>query len=122
MNTQKEKWLKRESRQLRVRKEIFGTKERPRLCVYRSLTNIYAQIVDDIEGKTLCAVSTLQKDIKSQLKSGGNKKAAEVAGVKLAELAKGKGIEKVVFDRRHYKYHGRVKAFADAVRKGGLKF
>lgn len=119
---QKEKWLKRKRRQFRVRKKIFGIPEKPRLCVNRSLKNFSAQLIDDTCGRTICAISTLQKDAKALIKSGGNKQSAEILGTKFAELVKNKGIQEVVFDRRYYKFHGRVKTFADAVRKGGLKF
>jgi large subunit ribosomal protein L18 len=109
-------------RQLRVRKRFFGTGERPRLAVFRSSKHIYAQIVDDSAGRTLVAASTTEKDVRSQLKSGANKKAAETVGKVLGERAKEKGIAQVAFDRRHYKYHGRVKALADAARQAGLQF
>lgn len=122
IDRQKQKWARRERRVMRVRKKIFGTKERPRLCVYRSLNHFYAQIIDDMEGKTLVAISTADKDVKSTIKSGGNVHAAAALGAKFAEIAKSKGIGKVVFDRRSYKFHGRVKAFADAIRKCGIKF
>lgn len=122
MNLQKAKWQKRERRHIRVRQKVFGTKERPRLAVYRSLKNIYCQLIDDIEGKTLVSASTLSPGIKDKVPYGGNKKAAELVGQKIAEEAKRLGIEKVVFDRSWYKFHGRVKALADAARKGNLKF
>ena len=122
MNLQKEKRRKRERRHLRVRQKVYGTKERPRLAVYKSLKNIYCQLIDDIEGKTLVSASTLSPGIKEQVPYGGNKKAAEVVGQKVAEEAKKLGIEKVVFDRSWYKFHGRVKALADAARKGNLRF
>lgn len=122
MNLQKEKWRKRERRHLRVRQKVYGTKERPRLAVYKSLKNIYCQLIDDIEGKTLVSASTLSPGIKEQVPYGGNKKAAELVGQKVAEEAKKLGIEKVVFDRSWYKFHGRVKALADAARKGNLRF
>jgi large subunit ribosomal protein L18 len=121
MNREKEKWFKRKRRQLRVRKKIFGTPERPRLCIYRSLKHFYAQAIDDTTGQTLCALSTLSKELKAP-ENKGNTKAAEILGEAFAKLALQKGIKKVVFDRRHYKFHGRVKAFADAARKGGLVF
>ena len=122
MDLQKEKWQKRERRHLRVRQKVYGTKERPRLTVYRSLKNIYCQLIDDSEGKTLVSASTLSPGIKEQVPYGGNKKAAELVGQKIAEEAKKLGIEKVVFDRSWYKFHGRVKALADAARKGNLRF
>lgn len=122
MDPQKEKWKKRHRRHLRVRRKVFGTKDRPRLSVYRSLKNIYCQLIDDIEGKTLVSVSTLMPDIKKQLAWGGNKKAAELVGQKIASEAKRIGVSEVVFDRSCYKFHGRVKALADAARKADLKF
>jgi len=92
------------------------------LCVYRSLNNLNAQIVDDIEGKTLLSIATYDKAVKDTVKYGGNTKAAAAIGKLLAEKAKGKGIEAVVFDRGGYLYHGRVKAFAETLRKEGLRF
>lgn len=102
----------------------MGTPERPRLSVYRSLDNIYAQIIDDLSGKTLAAASSLTKAAKGKKgkTSGGNIEAAKMVGAKLAALAKEKNISKVVFDRGGYIYHGRVKALADAAREGGLVF
>ncbi|MFQ5861797.1 MAG: 50S ribosomal protein L18 [Candidatus Brocadiales bacterium] len=122
MDPQKEKWKKRHRRHLRVRLNVSGTKDRPRLSVYRSLKNIYCQLIDDGEGKTLASASTLSPDIKQKLPSGGNKKAAELVGQKIASEAKKIGISKVVFDRNCYKFHGRVKTLADAARKADLKF
>jgi large subunit ribosomal protein L18 len=101
---------------------IRGTAERPRLCLSRTHTHIYAQIIDDDSGKTLVAASSAMKVLRPQLKHGGNVKAAVLVGTKLAEVAKAKGVTKVQFDKRWYRYHGRVKAFADAARKGGLAF
>lgn len=106
----------------RVRKKITGTAERPRLNVFRSLTNIYAQIIDDTIGNTLVTASTLDKSIKGTLKSRGNKEAAKAVGKSIAELAVQKDIKKVVFDRGGYLYHGRVKELADAAREAGLEF
>ncbi len=104
----------------RIRKKIFGTPERPRLSVYRSVKEIYAQIIDDTKGHTLVAASSMDKDIAS---AGGTKtEKAERVGEKLAKLALEKGIEKVVFDRGISIYHGRIKALAEGARKGGLKF
>lgn len=122
MDPQKEKWKKRHRRHLRVRRRVFGTKERPRLSVYRSLKNIYCQLIDDSEGRTLAAASTLMPEIKKQLPWGGNKRAAELVGEKIADEAKKMGISQVVFDRSCYKFHGRVKALADAARKANLRF
>lgn len=112
----------REARHARVRKRIVGTAERPRLNVFRSLENIYAQLVDDTTGQTLVSASTVDKELRGSLKTGGNIQAAAETGKLLAKRAIEKGIKKVVFDRGGYKYHGRVKALADAAREGGLEF
>ncbi len=106
----------------RVRMTVSGTAERPRLCVYRSLDHIYAQVIDDRAGKTLVSASTADKDTKKNLKGGGNVAAAKVVGKAIADRAKAAGVSKVVFDRGGYKYHGRVKALADAAREAGLQF
>ena len=106
----------------RVRTRVVGTPERPRLCVYRSLGHIYAQVIDDRSGKTLVAASSVDKETKKGLKGGGNIAAAKVIGKAVAERAKAAGVNKVVFDRGGYKYHGRVKALADAAREAGLQF
>jgi large subunit ribosomal protein L18 len=106
----------------RVRMTVSGTAERPRLCVYRSLDHIYAQVIDDRAGKTLASASSADKDTKKNLKGGGNVAAAKVVGKAVADRAKAQGISKVVFDRGGYKYHGRVKALADAAREAGLQF
>lgn len=105
---------------IRVRKKIKGTSERPRLNVFRSLTNIYAQIIDDTTGNTLVAASTL--DIKATVKYGGNVEAAKEIGKIIAQKAVEKGIKQVVFDRGGYLYHGRVKELAEAAREAGLEF
>jgi len=105
-----------------VRLSVVGTPERPRLCVYRSLDHIYAQVIDDRAGKTIASASSNDEKTKVALKGGGNVSAAKVVGKAIAERAKAAGIEKVVFDRGGYKYHGRVKALADAAREAGLKF
>ncbi len=110
MDPQKKKWQKRHVRHLRVRQKVFGTEECPRLSVYRSLKNIYCQLIDDSRGRTLAAVSTLSPDIKGKVSYGGNKKAAELVGNKIAEEARKLGVAKVVFDRGPYKFHGRIKA------------
>ena len=119
---QKKRITQRERRHKRIRKKIFGQNQRPRLCIYRSLTNLSAQIIDDVAGKTLLSISTFDKEAKSAIKYGGNVKAAGGLGRLLAEKAKAKGINSVVFDRGGYQYHGRVKVFAEAARKGGLVF
>ena len=110
------------ARHARVRKDVFGTPEKPRLCVYRSLSNISAQIIDDVAGTTLVAASTLDKEIKAQAAYGGNKDAAKLVGEVLGKRAVEKGIETVCFDRGGYLYHGRVKELADGARAAGLKF
>jgi len=109
-------------RHVRVREKVAGTGDRPRLCVFRSLSHIYAQVIDDAQGQTLVSASTLDADIKKETK--GKKKAGEAAlvGTLIAKRAKDKGIAQVAFDRGGFKYQGRVKALADAARKGGLKF
>lgn len=114
--------LQRIYRHRRIRKKSAGTTERPRLCVHRSLKNFAAQIVNDEASKVLVGMSTLDKGIRSKLKNAGNVKAAEALGEAFASKAKEKGITKVCFDRGGFKYHGRVKAFADAARKAGLEF
>jgi len=107
---------------LRVRTRVEGTPQRPRLCVYRSLHHIYAQVIDDRTGRTLASASSLDKTTRQQLKGGGNVAAAKVIGKAIAERARAAGVEQVVFDRGGYKYHGRVQALAQAAREAGLKF
>ena len=107
-------------RKKHVRKKVSGTSDIPRISVSRSIKNFYAQIIDDEAGKTIVGLGTMSKEAKQS--NGGNVAAATELGKKFAEKAKEKGIDKVVFDRNGYKYHGRVKAFADALREGGLKF
>ena len=109
-------------RQFRVRKRTRGSTARPRLSVFRSHRNLACQIIDDTVGKTLVAVGSKDKDIRTGLAYGGNKKAAEALGKLLAEKALAAGIKEVCFDRGHYKYHGRVAALADAARAAGLSF
>lgn len=106
----------------RVRKKVSGTAARPRLNVFRSLTNIYAQVIDDTTGTTLVSASTLDGALKGKIKFGGNKDAAKEVGKLLAEKATDKGIKSVVFDRGGYIYHGRVKELAEAAREAGLEF
>ncbi len=118
----KEKLRKRTRRHLRIRRKVNGNEDRPRLSVYRSLKHIYCQIINDIEGRTLVAVSTQTPEIRSQLPYGGNVKAAELVGKKVAEEALKIGIAKVVFDKGGYKYHGRIKALAESARKNNLSF
>jgi len=112
--------LSRERRHLRVRKKIHGTAERPRLTVFRSEKNIYAQIIDDVAGRTLVAASSLDKDF--SLKVGSNKEAAKLVGEVVAKKAIEAGITDVVFDRGGYVYHGRVQMLAEGAREAGLKF
>ena len=114
------KQLLRARRHQRVRKKVFGTTERPRLAVFRSEHHIYAQVIDDTKGQTLAAASTLDKDLRNGY--GGNIDAAKKVGAAVAQRAKEKGIEKVVFDRGGFAYHGRVAGLADAAREGGLEF
>ena len=121
MNRQKAKVLRRRRRKRRVRKRIFGSAETPRLSVFRSLRHIYAQIVDDVNAVTLAAASTKDKQLAGRLEGTGNKAAAAEVGKLLAARAAEAGIKQVAFDRSGYKYHGRVKALADAVREGGVK-
>lgn len=105
-----------------IREKIIGSKAKPRLCVFRSLKELYAQLIDDMEGKTLYALSTKDPAMRKELNSGGNVKAAAKLGEVFAKGAKEKGFSKVVFDRAGYKYHGRIKALAEACRKNGLEF
>lgn len=109
----------RSRRRRRVRGRIFGTSERPRLCVFRSLKNIYAQLIDDDSGRTLVAASSNEKDFAS---NGGNKEGAREVGKLIASRATSAGIENVIFDRGGYLYHGRVKELAEGARENGLKF
>jgi large subunit ribosomal protein L18 len=106
----------------RIRKKIRGTPLRPRLAVFRSQGHIYAQVIDDDASRTLCAASSLDKDLRAKSKRGGSVAAAKDVGALLASRAKEKGIAAVVFDRGGFQYHGRIKALADAAREGGLKF
>ena len=106
----------------RVRQTVAGTPERPRLAVYRSLKHIYAQVIDDRAGRTLVSASSLDKQARQQTKGGSNIAAAKAIGKLVAERALAAGIQKVVFDRGGYKYHGRVEALANAAREAGLKF
>lgn len=120
----KSRFLQRKRRHQRVRNKVVGTEERPRLVVYRSLKHIEGQLVDDDTGRTLTGLSTLAPDLRSFEAEGSNRRVeqAHAAGKLLAERAKANGIESVVFDRGGYRYHGRVKAFAEGAREGGLKF
>jgi large subunit ribosomal protein L18 len=107
---------------VRMRKKLSGTTERPRLCVHRSAKHIRAQVINDQTGRTLASASSLDAEVKASIKGGGNIAASKVVGKIIAQRAKEKGIEKVVFDRGGYQYHGRVQALADAAREAGLKF
>ena len=109
-------------RHVRVRRKIKGTAEAPRLSVYRSLNHIYAQVIDDVKGVTLCAASTMEKDLKSKTAKMSKSDAAKAVGKAVAEKAKALGVEKVVFDRGGYIYTGRVQAVADGAREAGLNF
>ena len=117
--SRRSKWLIRKQR---VRKTISGSAERPRMNIFRSLHHIYAQVIDDAEGRTLLAVSTLDKSIRDQAKGQKPREAAALVGELVAQRCKEKGIEKVVFDRSGYRYHGRVLELAEAARKAGLDF
>ena len=122
--SQRKQW-RRERAHLRVRSRVAGTAERPRLSVYKSLRYVYAQLVDDRKGVTLAAASSLEPELKQKLGAGtgaGNRAAAKLVGATLASRAKERGIEKVVFDRSGYVYHGRVKDLAEAAREQGLVF
>lgn len=110
----------RQKKHLAIRNKISGTAEKPRLCVYRSNNNIFAQLIDDVNGVTLVSASTIMKDMK--VEKGGNQEAAKTVGKALAEKAIAKGIKEVVFDRSGYKYTGRIAALAEAAREAGLSF
>lgn len=122
MNVSKKRRVARKKRQVRVRKKVTGSIECPRLCIFRSSKHIYAQIIEDVTGKTLAATSTIAKEIDDSLKYSGNVEAAKVVGKQIAEKALAKDIKHVVFDRNGFLYHGRVKALADAAREAGLTF
>lgn len=119
MKTKTEKRIRRHQR---IRKKIIGTKDCPRLSVHRALGNLHAQLIDDINGKTLLGASTCTKEFRKKQPYAGNVKAAELLGETLGQQAKEKGIAKVVFDRGGFLYHGRIRAFAEACRKQGLQF
>lgn len=112
----------RQKRKLRIRKRVSGTAEKPRLCVFRSSKHIYAQIIDDTQGRTLVSASTLDPAIKGSISNGGNIDAAKLVGKLIGERALEKGIKEVVFDRGGYLYHGRVQELANAAREAGLEF
>lgn len=112
----------RANRKERIRKKLSGSPERPRLTVYKSLRHLHAQVVDDSSGRTLVAASTISKELKGKLDEGDKKAAAKQVGLLIAEKCKAAKIDKVVFDRNGYPYHGRVAAIADGAREGGLQF
>jgi len=112
----------RKRRQRRVRSKVSGTSQRPRLSVYRSLDNIYVQVIDDVAGRTVASASTIDREVAKQLEGKSKQDAARVVGQVVAERAQQAGIKQVVFDRGGYKYHGRVAALADAAREAGLEF
>jgi large subunit ribosomal protein L18 len=120
MITKGDKNEARVKRHLRVRKKIQGTTERPRLNIFRSSKHMYAQLIDDVQGVTIVTASTTEKEV--GIENGGNTEAAKAIGALIAQRAKEKGIDKVVFDRSGYLYHGRVQALADAAREAGLEF
>ncbi len=118
----KNRSLARERRHTRVRRRVFGSTERPRLNVFKSLSGIYAQIIDDIDGTTLVSASTVDKELRGQMKGMKKTEQAKAIGKAVAERAKSKGISQVVFDRGGFRYVGRIKALADGAREGGLQF
>src|SRR3954471_22963456 len=120
MNKNVHKDVRRARRRIGIRKRIAGTAERPRLSIYKSLNHIYAQVINDLDGRTLAAASSNDKGV--SVEKTGNSAAAAVVGDAIAKKAKAAGVTKVVFDRGGFKYHGRVKALGDAARKGGLEF
>ena len=122
MIKKKSRSANRVKKHLRIRNRFSGTAERPRLAVFRSNNHMYAQIIDDTVGKTLCAANTLQKDVKAELEKTNDVEAAAYVGKVIAERALALGIKKVVFDRGGYIYHGKVQALADAAREAGLEF
>lgn len=112
----------RYGRHARVREKVQGTDSRPRLCVFRSLQHIYAQVIDDLRGHTLASASTIDPEVKNDINGKKKTAQAELVGLLVAKRALDAGIRQVVFDRSSYKYHGRIKTLAEAARKGGLKF
>jgi len=121
MDHQKAKWLRRWKRHRRIRKRVRGTAQRPRLSIYRSLKNIYCQLIDDDEGRTLLSVSTVSPEIREQVGYGGNVRAARAVGKALAEKALARGIRQAVLDRGGCKFHGRIAGVAESARETGLK-
>ena len=119
---QKSRSAARVMRHMRVRRKVLGTPQRPRLCVFRSLSEIYAQVIDDSAGNTLASASTIDQDLRAQVKGLKKAEQAKLVGKAIAERAVNKGVKAVVFDRGGFKYTGRVKALADGAREGGLEF
>lgn len=113
---------RRVARHQRIRRHLHGTPEKPRLCVFRSNKNISVQIIDDVNGVTLASASTIDKELRPEIKNGGNKDAAKAVGEAIAKRALDKGIKEVTFDRGGFLYHGRVKELADSAREAGLEF
>src|SRR5262245_46904401 len=123
MRQEQKKIVRRLRRKRHIRRKVFGTAAKPRLTVFRSHQNIYCQLIDDSLGVTLVSASTQEKDLKTQLgQKGGNRSASTLVGKHIAEKAKGLGISAIAFDRNGYRFHGRIKALADAAREAGLKF
>ena len=122
MATKKSRTEARQKRHVRIRVQVSGTPEKPRLCIFRSLSEIYGQVIDDTAGHTLVSASTLDGELRAKVQGLKKTEQAKLVGKTLAERAKAKGIQKVVFDRGGYKYIGRVKALADGARDGGLEF
>lgn len=122
MNRQKQRRIQKQKKAWRTRSAVGEGSKRPRLSVFRSLSNIYCQVIDDEHGKTLAAASSLDKDLRAELDGLDKSDIARKVGAKLAEKAKASGVTKIAFDRGPYRYHGRVKALADAAREGGLEF
>ena len=122
MDRAKERRLARRRRHRRVRKRVYGTSQRPRLCVFRSLRHMHAQVIDDVQGTTLAAASTLDAEVRTKLDGKDKAGQAAVVGELIAERALDAGIKQVIFDRGGCQYHGRVKALAEAAREGGLEF
>lgn len=114
--------MARRSIHFRIRKKLKGTQDRPRMNIFRSAKHIYVQVIDDFRGMTLVSASTVDTLVRKDVRNGGNVEAAKLVGKTVAERALAKGIEKVVFDRGGYRYHGRIKALADAAREAGMKF
>lgn len=122
MDKQKAKRAGLKRRERRVRSKMTGTSERPRLCIHRTNAHIYAQVIDDVDAKTICTASTLDAEFRALNKLGSNKEAAELVGKMIGKRAVEKGVSSVTFDRGGHIYHGRVKALADGARSAGLKF